>query len=447
MSKTKTTRRQFIAAGSGLTAAAASPYWLPTKASWAAPSDRLVLGAIGVGGRNLTVTAGAARYASIAAVCDVDAKRIERAQRSFTDKTGRTPEGVGDYRQILDRKDIDVVTIGTPDHWHTKIAIEAMQAGKDVYCEKPLTLTIEEGQKICRVAKETGRTFQVGTQQRTEMKQNFVNAAALIREGRIGDVKRVWVAINGAPRSGELKTAKVPTGLDWDRWLGQAPKVDYIPERCHYEFRWWYEYSGGKLTDWGAHHVDIAQWALGLDDTSPVKIEPLYVNHPVAFEKGYPVVANQYNTAVGFKLKCEFANGVELRIQDNVDEPVAKFPNGILWEGSKGNLFVNRGRLTGRAVETLADNPLPEGAIERVYKGRTPTSHMEDFFNCVKSGEEPISDVYSHHRILTTCHLANIAMRLNRTLEWDPTLEKIVGDDEAQTFVSRTPRKGFEIAG
>jgi predicted dehydrogenase len=445
MNKTKLLGRRAFLGSSAL--AVASPYWMPAKSAWAAPSDRLVFGAIGMGGRNVRVAETAAKFGTIAAVCDVDSKRVALAQRKYSDKFGRIPDGEADYRKILERKDIDAVIIGTPDHWHAKIAIEAMQAGKHVYCEKPLTLTIEEGQKICRVAKATGVTFQVGTQQRTEMDQKFLKAVALVRDGRIGDVKHVWVAINGAPRSGELKTAPVPKGLDWNAWLGQAPLVDYIPERCHYEFRWWYEYSGGKLTDWGAHHVDIAQWALGLDDTSPVKISPEYVNLPVAFEKGYPVVANQYNTAVGFRVKCEFANGLQMHIQDNVDEPIAKFPNGILWEGDDGNLFVNRGRLNGRVVDQLADNPLAEGTIERVYNGRTPTSHMQDFAECIKSGEQPISDVYSHHRTLTTCHLANIAIRLNRAIEWDPTTETIVGDDEAQSFASRTPRAGFEIPG
>ena len=176
------------------------------------------------------------------AICDLDTQRIDRVNKAMAKGEATRYQ---DYRKILDRKDIDFVTIGTTDHWHTRIAIQAMQAGKDVYCEKPLTLTIEEGKQICKVAKETGRVFQVGTQQRSEMSQRFLTAIGIIREGRIGAIKKVTCNIGSSPTGGPFKKSDPPANLDWNNWLGQAPKVDYIKDRAHYLFRWWYEYSGG----------------------------------------------------------------------------------------------------------------------------------------------------------------------------------------------------------
>ena len=220
----------------------------------------------------------------------------------------------------------------------------------------------------------------------------------------------------------------VPAELNWDMWLGQAPLVDYTEKRCHYEFRWWYEYSGGKMTDWGAHHVDIAQWGIGAEHTGPVSIEGTAT---------HPDVENGYNTATEFLVNCKYQDGTELIIRHDTE-------NGILFEGDQGRIFVSRGSLKGKPVEDLADNPLPEDAIEKLY-GAKPTSHMANFFDCVKSRKQPISDVFTHHRSVSTCHLANIAIRLGRKIQWDPDSEQIVGDSEAQSWQSRPQRKGYEI--
>ena len=439
-----TNRRKFLQS-STLTAASAAlvPYWLTsaTQAQETAASDRIRVGAIGVGDRSQSLLQEARHHCDIVAVADVDARNVRRAIQQLDGK----PEGYSDYRKLLERKDIDAVIIATPDHWHTKTAIESMQSGRDVYCEKPLTLTIEEGKQICQVAKATNRVFQVGTQQRSDA-NNFLKARAIVQAGRIGDVTRVWAAIGGGDRGGPFKKLMCPAELNYEMWLGQAPLNDYIPERVYYTFRWWYDYSGGKLTDWGAHHVDISQWVLGVDDTSPVTIEPLSVTLPVPFEAGYPTVDNAFNTATNFKLKCQFANGLELRIQDAVNEPgLADFGNGVLFEGSKGRLFVNRERVSGKAVEELAQNPLPEDALRQAYKGHEPTHHMKNFFDCIKTREEPISDVFSHHRILTTCHLSNIALRLGKTVNWDPETEQVAGDEQAASFVSRPQREAYRI--
>ncbi len=434
------------AAGGGLV-----PYFLTASqaVAAAASSDRPVIGCIGMGGQGSWNMELAMKHADVAAVCDVDSNRLAKAQKN----AGGKADMYDDYRKLLDRKDIQAVSIATPDHWHTKIAIEAMKAGKDVYCEKPLTLTIDEGKKICQVVKDTGAVFQVGTQQRSDMDQRFLKAVAIIQSGRLGKISKVSCAIDSAESSPSIPVVAPPKELNWERWLGQAPLVDYrwqggkdaegadIPykSRGHYEFRWWYEYSGGKMTDWGAHHVDVACWALGLDNTGPNSVRVELCEHPVPYEKGYPTRDDMYNTATKFRVVNTFDDaGVELTIRYDTD-------NGILFEGDKGRIFVSRGKLAGKPVEELADNPLPEDAMFKAYKNSEPVSHMQNFFDCVKNRKEPMSDVFSHHRSLSNCHLANIALRLNRDLKWDPVKEAIIGDDEAQSFVAREQRKGYEI--
>ena len=420
-------------------------------------NDRPRVGAVGTGSRWFIKATGIdgpygsapefRTFGDYAAVCDADANRLQLAGDIVKEWTGAVPDSYADYRAMLEREDIDIVHISTPDHWHAKIAIEAMLAGKDVYCEKPMTLTIAEGQQMCQMCRKTGRIVQIGTQQRSG--RQFIQAIALIREGRIGDVKKATCSIGGAPTSPRIPVVDPPKHLDWNQWLGPAPKVDYRYlagdngetrswSRGHYEFRWWYEYSGGKLTDWGAHHVDIATWALGKTETGPVLIEPLMVKHPVEFQDGYPTDDSQYNTATAFLLRAKFVDGKEIEIRH--DEG-----NGILFEGTEGRIFVNRGRLTGAAVEALESNPLPAGALERVYKDRPLVDHFRNFFEAVVSRKEPVSDVFSHHRALTTCHLAGIAARLERSLVWDPNTENIIDDELAQEFVARPKRRGFEI--
>lgn len=286
----------------------------------------------------------------------------------------------------------------------------------------------------------------------------MLKAIAMIRDGRLGTIKRVQCAIGSAPTSPALSVVAPPKQLNWDRWLGPAPKVDYVSKaggpsepgawsRCHYEFRWWYEYSGGKLTDWGAHHIDIATWAIGKEKTSPVSVDPVLIKHPVEFNKGYPVEKNQYNTAIEFRIIAKYADGTEMIVRHDTD-------NGILFEGTEGRMFVNRGRLTGKPVEDLSLNPLADEAVEDVrrgplkdFTGADPATkaHVSNFFDAVVSRKEPVSDVHSHHRALTTCHLAGIAARLGRTIKWDPKNEQVVGDAEAQNFVGREKRKGYEI--
>ncbi len=449
----QTTRRQFLEGAAAIGAASLLPWSTDRAIGYQSPNERPVFATIGLRNQGWAITQKSLKFADFAALADVDAQVLGTNVERVKGKQGKKPDAVKDYRRILDRKDVDAVMIATPDHWHTKIAIEAMYAGKDVYCEKPLTLTINEGKLIEKVVKETGRVFQVGTMQRTESGGRFLQAVALVKNGRIGTVKKVTCGINGMTASPVIPAIPVPEGLDWELWLGPAPKVPYraLPEmrkgygggvplysNCHYAFRNWHEYSGGKLTDWGAHHVDIACWALGATETGPSQIAPVEFTLPVEYKDGHPVVDDQYNAATKFRIRVDMPKGVEMIITSEGD-------NGILFEGTKGRFFVNRGRISGKPVENLKDNPLPGGAIEEVYGGKVSANHTANFIEAMNSRKQPISDVWSHNRMLEICHLSNIAMRLDRAVKWDPVKREILGDAQANSFLEREYRKGYEI--
>jgi myo-inositol 2-dehydrogenase/D-chiro-inositol 1-dehydrogenase len=401
------------------------------------------IAAIGTGGRGSRIGHAAAEFGEMVACCDVDRAHAERFAARYEGKCAIYE----DYRKVLERKGIDVVTIGTPDHWHAPIAIAALRAGKDVYCEKPLTLTVEEGKEICRAVRETGRVFQVGTQQRSEYKQMFLKAVALARGGRLGNKLTITCSIGGMKAEGPFPTSKPPDGLNWDFWLGPAPAVPYCPQRCHSTFRWWLEYSGGKLTDWGAHHVDIAQWAAGCENTGPVEIEGRGVFptlpadfKPVDFFAGKTTLPNSYNTATEFNVRLRYANGCEIIVRDGPG-------NGLWIAGEKGEIFVSREKLTGKPVENLtaAEQAWLDGEVRKLYRGKEPGSHMGNFFACVQDRSLPISDVFTHHRSVSACHLCNIAMLLKRKLRWDPEQERFLGDDEANALLSRPRRAVYGL--
>ncbi len=427
-------RRQFLQTTTGAAAAGALlPAFLGDlcygyQAENKSKNDRPRLGSIGVGGQGTGIMNRAREFADLIAVADVDAAHAERAIQNTK------AEALTDYRKLLERQDIDVVTIGTPDHWHSKICIEAMQAGKDVYCEKPLTLTIREGQQIIEVAKETGKILQVGTQQRSENNSVFLRAVATVRSGQLGTIKTVTVSLPlSTGVGGPFAKQDVPKSLDWNTWLGQAPLADYCPERCHFNFRWWYEYSGGIVTDWGAHHLDIAQWGLGMDQSGPLSID--------GSQTKLPTVASGYNTPKEPVIYYTYDGGVDLRVVAG-DE-------FVVFEGDKGRIKVNRGRVTGKPIEdqdqdkSLMD--ITNAKMVELYPNGKPGNHMANFFECVKSRNQPISDVLSQHRSVSACHLGNIAVRLQRKLVWDPVKELFTGDDEANQMISRPQREGFEI--
>ena len=452
-SSRRTTRRRFLQ-GTMATGAAGILIWSRRPLlGFQSANDRPVFATIGLRNQGWAITQKTFKFADFAALADVDARVLAENLEKTEKSQGKRPDGYKDYRKVLDRQDIDAVMIATPDHWHTKIAVEAMYAGKDVYCEKPLTLTIDEGKLIEKVVKETGRVFQVGTMQRTECDKRFLLAIALVKHGRIGKVTKVTCGINRMESSPPIPEAPVPEGLDWDFWLGPAEKVPYraLPEmrtgygggvplysNCHYSFRNWHEYSGGKLTDWGAHHVDIAVWAIGASDTGPSKVIPLDYELGCEYKDGYPVVRDRYNVATRFNIRAEMPGSVELLITSEGD-------NGILFEGTEGRFFVNRGRISGKPVEDLQANPLPENALEEIYGGPISENHSANFIEAMRARKQPISDVWTHNRMLEICHLANIAMRLGREIRWDPVKREIIGDPQANAFLSRESRKGYEI--
>lgn len=379
-------------------------------------------------------------FGDIVAVCDVDSRRAQKAKHDKKIGKGKA-DAYKDYRRVLERKDIDVVSIVTPDHWHIKPAVEALMAGKHIFIQKPLTLTLEENQLIRKACKKySGRVVMVGTQQRSQP-DLFLRAVNMVQKGLLGDIKKITVGINGSPTGGPFAKVKPPRELDWEMWLGQSPKVDYMQKRCHYEFRWWYEYSGGKFTDWGAHHIDIATWAIGEDKEGmgPVEFDGTDAKHPVPFKDGYPTVDNCYNTSHDFAIKCKFASGVEMTVDSRSE-------NGVLFEGTKGRMFVNRGKITGKPIEEKWDkDKYTNDDRKRLYKGKPFEGHKNNFYRCVREGGLPVSDVYSHLQTMNTCHLVAIAARLGRVIKWDPKAEKIVGDEQAAKFFSRDKRKGYEI--
>jgi predicted dehydrogenase len=381
------------------------------------------------------------------AVCDVDDLHAEEFNQAFGGKLNK----YRDYRDLLEKEKPQVVTIGTPDHWHVPISIAALRSGADVYCEKPLTLTIDEGKELRRVVEETGRVFQVGTQQRSSA-DKFLMAIAMVQSGRLGKNVNAHLAIGGAPSGGPFESTETPNDIDWNLWVGPAPEAGYCEERRK-SFRWFFEYSGGKMTDWGAHHIDIAQWALAPGEDGPVKISgtgkfpssvPSDFNWK-SFLDGEASLPNGFNTATQFHLNLTFSNGATMSVNHHFkrESDGVDFGNGILFEGDEGRIFVNRGKLQGSPVDRLTDEDRAELSqdIVQLCKGKQPGSHMKNFFDCIADGGKPISDVWSHHRTMTSCHLCNIALMLGRDLSWDPKAERFVNDPQADALMSRKSRE------
>ncbi len=436
----QTSRRQFIAQTSAIAGAVAFP-WSSSAFANNSANDRPVIGCIGLGGMGTGDARAHAKFGDIVAVCDVDKKHMLRARNDARIGRGEA-EMHSDYRKVLDRDDIDVVSIVTPDHWHVKIAVEALEAGKHVFCQKPLTLTLEENQLIRRACeKHKDKTFFIGTQQRSS-RRLFLRAVNLVQQGLLGDIKKITVGINGGSVAKKpFQKTDPPTHIDWNNWLGQAPMTDYIRERCHGNFRWWYEYSGGKFTDWGAHHIDIALWAIEQNGPGmgPISFDGTDAKHPVPFKDGYPTEDDRFNTAHDYNVVCRFANGIEMHVTSRGD-------NGIMFEGTKGRFFVNRGKIVGKPIEANVDKDVfNDDAMQALYKGKQYEGHKNNFYRCIAEGGLPVSDVYSHVQTMNSCHLTAIAARLNREIKWDPKNERIVGDSQAAGFFAREQRKGFEI--
>ena len=367
-----------------------------------------------------------------------------------------------DYRKLLDRKDIDAVTIGTPDHWHVKIAIDAMKAGKHVYCEKPLTLTLEEGELICAAVKKYRKIFQVGTQQRSEYELRFLKAVAIARSGRLGKnlhaISSVGKAGSRQPnknkRFGPFPTQAPPAELNWDMWLGQAPEVPFCPERIGWDFRWWFEYSGGQVTDWGVHHTDIAFWALAGKDGQVVEAEPKsckFMSSPR--EKVLRFPAGQ-GPGQGHARGLQRGPRVRRRSEalDRQHDQAHQRPERIADRGRKRQdprqsrpADRQAGRGDRRRPQGQAGNRGADGRdLRRQPAGRQVGPHAE-LLRLHQSGKQPVANVFDHVRAVNACHLANIAMLVGRKIQWDPAAEQFVGDDEANALRSRKEREPYVI--
>ncbi len=464
MARKTSSRRSFLQNSAVAGAAIGSaPLFAPRLMAKGRPSasDRLTVAAIGVGGRGSDIANQAAALGQMVACCDCHAGNAERFAAARAEQ-GEQLRIYNDYRELLaSEPDVDVVTIGTPDHWHVKIAIDAMAAGKHVYCEKPLTLTIREGELIEQAVEKYGRVFQVGTQQRSEFDRRFIKAVAIARSGRLGEkleaVSSVGTAASRSPDPnkpfGPFPVSPVPQGLDWDLWLGPAPKVDFVSERIGWNFRWWFEYSGGQVTDWGVHHTDIAFWALAGDDGQAVQAQGAGEFMAVDREQVLDFLLGKipakelpagYNVAHSYDVDVRLSTGNTIKIVSG--------PNELLIGGELGRIRVNRGSLTGKPVEDLEKDPKGQAEIEelmeKVYGGPLPESrlgHMQNFFDAVTSGRQPVANVRDHVRAVNACHLANIALLVNRPVTYDPQTKRFVDDEQADGLLGRPSRAGYEV--
>jgi predicted dehydrogenase len=422
-------RRRFLV---GAGAALAAPLVVRASALGAdgaiAPSQRINLGFIGVGKQaygHTCIFAGRPDV-QIRAICDVqENKRQEARQAVERIYSGRNAAGANDlglyndFRELLARRDLNAVVIGTPDHWHAIPAIEAAKAGLDIYCEKPLSLTIREARAMAGAVRRYGRVFQTGSQQRSSREFRF--ACEMVRSGRIGQLKTINANVGGPSEDCYLPEEPVPQGVDWDLWLGPAPWRPYNSILCpppsftgYPHWRSYRDYSGGGMTDWGAHHFDIAQWGMGADDTGPVEIIP---------PDGKDVKLLTYR----------YASGVELYHGGG--------GNGVVFHGTEGRIEVNRGHLQTWPA-SLMQKPIGPNEI-RLYES---PGHHEDWIRCIRTRQRPICDVEIGCRSVTVCHLGNLAYWLKRPLRWDPAKEEFVGDAEANRWLDRPKREPWTIS-
>ncbi len=437
-------RRSFLRRCSAIAAATGLPAWFVERELAAAaeprkplgPNDRPAVALIGCGGMGTGDARDALRFGDIVAVCDVDQGHLNNAVRDFT-VDGKAPAAFRDFRKLLERGDVHAVINGTPDHWHSLVNIAAARAGKDIYSEKPLTLTVDEGRQVVKAVRDHQVVLQTGTQQRSS--QRFRMTCELVRNGRIGKLREVTVWLPAGLREGPFATQPVPAGLDWDFWQGQAPATDYVPQRCHTWFRYWYEYSGGTMTDWGAHHMDIGYWAIGLP--APTRVASKALSEPIP---------GGYTTIADYEVKFTYPNGVVFHVRSTRDDnPFGGVVNkegqrnGIRFEGSDGWIWVNRDEIKASDRELLT-KPLPEDA-ERLYLSN---DHKGNFFECMRTRKDPICDVEVGHRSACVCHLGAISLRTGFDLQWNPETEQFTGDHaaEANAHLVRAMRKPYDYS-
>jgi len=419
-------RRSLIKQSLKAAAAVSAPMVLPASVlglgSKTGPNSRITMGLVGHG----KIMNGHRKYhlgrdsVEVLAMCDVDSRKLKSALEEAQEMTGKTPDGYEYYEELCARSDIDAVVVGTPDHWHAQISIEAMKNGKDVYVEKPMTLTIEEGKVMRAVLNRYGNVLQVGSQQRSN--GSFRKAAELVRNGYIGEVHTIGARLGNFPPPTQYPEEAIPPELNYDRWLGPAPWEPYNFERIKGDYgggwrRFW-DYGSRKNGDWGAHHYDIIQWALGKDDSGPVEFVP----------KGYEGVEHQYYV---------YENGTKV-LRGWSDSGFM-----IHFIGTEGEVMVSRGDKFETRSRSLK-NVVLKSSDTRLYES---TDHRADWLDAIRTRKQPICNVNVGHRTATICHLSGIAERLERPIRWDPVEEEIVGDAQAARWMSRPRRAPYGQLG
>jgi predicted dehydrogenase len=427
-------RRGFLKAAAG---AAVLPAWFIEEckahaqpATPRGPNDRPGIGLVGCGGMGRGDARNAGRFGKVLAVCDVDVKQAGEASKMFDGA-----KVYKDFRKLLEDKSVDIVINATPDHWHTLVNLAALKAGKDIYSEKPLTLTIDEGKRLVAAVKQSGRILQTGSQQRSDAR--FRLACELVRNGRLGKLAEITTILPAGLNQGPFKSTPAPKELDWDFYQGQAASHDYIKERTHLYFRYWLDYSGGTMTDWGAHHNDIALWAMGLDRSGPATVEGKALSTPVA---------GGYTAPAEYKVVYTYANGVRHRCISTTADTIfgssardlksGELRHGVKFEGPEGWIYVTRGKLEASRSELIKE-PLKSKQFELPVSN----DHMGNFFDCVRTRKPPICEAEIGHRSVSLCHLGVIAIRLGRKVNWNPTNEEFVGNKEANSYLQREMRK------
>ena len=451
---TPVSRRQFLAASAGLAFPMIVPSSVLGLGKRPAPSNRINVACIGYGTIAHATTTNFLRddRVQLVAVADVNRKSgnygyrgekeggrlvgMQAVNEYYAAAEGRLYyngcRAYEDFRDMIDREDIDAVNISTPDHWHAVMAVYCANRKIHVYGQKPLSLTVDEGRKMAKAVARNKITWQTGSQQRSEV--YFRMAVEFVRNGRIGKLKTIRMGLPGGRsdfnQMGDRQSPEeVPMGLNYDLWEGPAPHREYRPALLPLNWRHNFDYSGGMITDWGAHHVDIAQWAMDMDHSGPVKFDN--------FKSNIPDGKEIFNTATEYHFECTYENGVKMIVSDTNEHP-----QGITFEGEDGkSIFVKRGKIEMNPKELVREK-IQDDEI-RVYKS---TNHVGNFLDCIESGEVTAAPIEASHRSISICHLANIALRLGReSLEWDPKKERVLNDEAANKMLSRPLRGGWKL--
>ncbi len=445
-------RREFMKRAGGALAGMGAAAYVPSRVLGAAPSNRITLGVIGMGNQGFNDTRGFLQLddVQVVAVCDVNRdftgyrdrqqRRGREPGRELVDKHYASKQSSGtyqgtaayaDFREMLEREDIDAVLIVTPDHWHGVMTVMAADAGKHIYCEKPLSLTVADGRAMVEAVRRNGVVMQTGSHERSNGRARFV--CELARNGYLGEVKRVRTDVGtmnaylekSAPK-GAWQPSPLPAGFDYDGWLGPAPWEPYHRDRCFYSFRFILEYSGGQTTNYGAHSNDLAQWGLGMDDSGPVVVEDRGGQFP---RDGL------FDAPSHIHFGAWYANGVELVCKTSRRRGV-----GVRFEGTEGSAYWGYG-MFGAQPRSLLNVKLRSSDVHLYRSG----NHYRNFIDCIKTGREVAAPAEVGHRSATVCHLGNIAMQLQRRLEWDPVAERFVGDEQANRLLARPKRAPWRV--